>query len=244
MLTNKTYTQEEISTILQVNYNDKKHYKRNITNILNTIGCLYTYKPKTITIHQQLTPHQLLIKMFIVDLHYSTATNFNLLILILYLIAHNNSTHFAELPYKTKIQYLIQNYNIYTNEKALYRLFKKLTDDKILYKDCVPAVNWYSYRDKEGNIIQKQIETEEEYNEYKYYYSLINAALADTAANSFSEAKQYAYSITKKTFYKIKPQLFILNFEDAEMLLRNDVIYNLALEAYPMKHSIQKGDKQ
>lgn len=243
MLTNKTYTQEEISTILQVDYNDKKHYKRNITNILDTIDCSYTYKPKTITIHQPLTPKQLLIEMLIVELHYTTATNFNLLILILYLVAHNNNTHFAELPYKTKIQYLIQNYNIYTNEKALYRLFKKLTDDKILYKDCVPAVNWYSYRDDEGNIIQKQVETEEEYNEYKYYYSLINAALEDTAANSFSEAKQYAYLMTKKTFYKVKPQLFILNFEDAEILLRNDIIYNLALEAYPTTRTIQQGDE-
>ena len=241
MLTNKTYTQEEISTILQVNYNDKKHYKRNITTILNTIGCSYTYKPKTITIHQPLTPKQLLIEIFIVDFNYTIATNFNLLILILHLIAQNNSTHFAELPYKTKIQYLIQNYNIYTNEKALYRLFKKLSDDKILYKDYVPAINWYSYRDNQGHIIQKQVETKEEYNEYKYYYSLINAALED--ASSFPEAKQYAYSIIKKTFYKVKPQLFILNFEDAEILLRNDVIYNLALAAHPMTKILQQGVK-
>lgn len=56
MLIPKTYTKEKICKYFHIKADS--HYKRNLTNILNTIGYKYEYTAKTLKILEKLTPKQ------------------------------------------------------------------------------------------------------------------------------------------------------------------------------------------
>ena len=225
MLIQKSYSQQEIAQYFNLNFNDKKHYKRNLTRILDKLGYQYQYSSKILYITQPPTTLTILKDLLINETTITYNDNLNFLCLLLIL---SDDDTFAEMPNNTKLLYLQQHYNINISLMTLLRYYKILIDNKLIYKEDALSCPWYTYYEN-GTKIQKKVETEEEYILRAKYYKYFNEQL-QCNNNNFAAAREMAYQKFKCTFYTTKPLTFRL-FVEEELQDRNNAVMALVKQS-------------
>lgn len=143
-LEKRNYSRQEISELLEVNINDNKHFKRNLTNKLDKLGYKYKYSTKVVEILEvPQTAEDRLREIFIREFSFDPQTDIRAL--ACFLVSLDIDPIFAAMPWEERANELRNNYGVSVADITLKKWYSTLLKKEMVMVDKTNKADWATF---------------------------------------------------------------------------------------------------
>lgn len=198
----RSYSRQEIAKILQVNINDNRHFKRNVTSKLDSWGYKYNYSKNVVEITEQ--PQSAIDKLkeiFIREYDLDIRTNaYDMACFIVMLMAYED---FQSMPWEERVKELENTYGVSVTSRTLQNWYSRLLKRNMVASTKYDKTCWVTFYLESGKVRMFVDETLEQGR--KKYFDRRKELIKEYRNNAYSANRQDSENINKEAWtYALK----------------------------------------